>query len=335
MHRTLKRRVVGGAAGLLLIGATLLGTAGAVSAGQTRILQIQSPTATADGLLTFSQVGPGGVTLTDVFVSNNGKQTLTKAHLLIGVPGGADLPSGITIADVFGLQGAGTCAHSATTLECDFGSLTSNGAGKTRQVTIAFNVGSTTSASAIVITIKVAETVQDVGSNRNYSQASGTPTVDAASCHTYTTYVLKVHGPLALGPTKADCSGESQLSALHVPENSGNGFANYNDSTAASCTVGQLTCFGFEVNATVANGATISPYLIWEITYSAALMGNTNPTKVAFQHGTGAPLTFKKNLCGTDFTGSDCIVGYSVDPDTGAVTYTLWTAKNSTMRGLH
>jgi hypothetical protein len=335
MHRSLKRRLVGGAGALLLIGATVLGSAGAVSAGQTRILEIKSPTATADGLLTFSQVGPGGATVTDVFISNNGKQNLTKAHLLIGVTGGVDLPSGITIADVFGLQGAGTCASTTTTLDCDFGSLTSKGPGKTRQVSIAFNVGATTSASAIVITIKVAETVQDVGSNRNFEQASGTPTVDAASCHTYTTYVVRVHGALALGPTSADCSGESQLSALHVPENSGNGFANYNDTTAASCTVGQLTCFGFEVNATVADGATISPYLIWEITYSAALMGNTNPTKVAFQHGTGAPLTFKKNTCGTEFDGSDCIAGYSVDPDTAAVTYTLWTAKNSTMRGLH
>jgi hypothetical protein len=335
MRATSMRRLLGGAAALMLVGVTLLGSAAAVSAGQTRLLEIGSPGQVA-GVLSFTQVGPGGVTKTDVFVSNNGKQNLTKGHLLIGVAGGQPLPDGISIADVFGLQGAGTCSFTTSTLDCDFGSLTSKGPGKTRTVSIAFNVGSSAPASDIIITIKVAETVQDVGSNRNFEQAQGSPAVDSASCHAYATYVLQVHAPLALEPTIADCSDEQQVSALHLHENSGNGFAKYDDLTAAVCTVGQLTCFGFEVNATVANGTTISPYLIWTITYSADLMGNTNPTKVAFQHGTGAPLTFKKNTCGTDFVGADCIVvNPSVDPDTGAVTYTLWTAKNSVMKGLH
>jgi hypothetical protein len=334
MRATSRRRLFGGAAALLLVGTTLLASTVVAAGGQTRILEIHSPGA-AQGSLTFSEVGPNGVTVTDVFVANNGKQNLTKGHLLIGGTAGVALPSGVSIADVFGLQGAGTCSFTAATLDCDFGSLTSKGPGKTRSVSIAFNVGATTSA-AIVATIKVAETVQDVGSNRNYEEASGIAAVDGASCHDYATYVLRIHGPLSLGPTDADCSGEDQLTSLHLQPNSGNGFAKYDDSTPAVCTVGQLTCFGFEVDATVQNGETISPYLIWTITYSAELMGNTNPAKVAFQHGTAAPLTFKKNTCPAEFAGDDCIVApYSVDPDTGAVKYTLWTSKNSVMKGLH
>ena len=53
------------------------------------------------------------------------------------------------------------------------------------------------------------------------------------------------------------------------------------------------------------------------------------------QHGSDAPLTQKKNTCGATFTGKDCIVGYTVDATTGAVTFTIWTSKNSTIRGLH
>ena len=338
MRATSKRRLLGGAASLLMIGSTLLAAAGSAMAGETRNLDIRSPGSLTPETLTFTNVSPGGVTKTDIAISNNGKQNLTKAHLYIGLSGSASLPTGVTIAEVFGQQGAGTCTWTTggTTLDCDFGSLTAKGPGKTRQVSVAFNVGATTPATAIVATIKVAENVQDVGSNLNFRSASGTPAVGAASCHEYTTYVVRIHGPLALAPTSADCSGEAQLSALHIPENSGNGLATYDDRTAAVCAVGQLTCFGYEVNATVANGAEISPYLVWTITYSAELMGNTNPTKVAFQHGSGAPLTFKKNTCGADFANADCIVANPfVDPGTGAVTYTLWTTTNSVMKGLH
>lgn len=336
MRATSMRRLVGGAASLLLICTMLLTTAGVATAGETRNLDIGSPGATTAYTLTFTKVGPSGVTKTDIAISNNGKQNLTKAHLYIGLSGSASLPTGVTIADVFGQQGAGTCTWTSggTTLDCDFGSLTAKGPGKTRQVSVAFNVGATTPTAAIAATIKVAENVQDVGSNLNFRTATGTPVVDGASCHEYTTYVVRIHGPLDLAPTSADCTGESQQSALHIPEDAGNGLATYNDLTAAVCTVGQLTCFGYEVNATVANGAQISPYLVWTITYSAELMGNTNPTKVSFQHGTTL-ITFKKNTCGADFDGNDCVVANPVVDSAGAVTYTLWTQTNSVMKGLH
>jgi hypothetical protein len=330
------RRLVGGAAALTLIGSTLLATAGGVTAGQTRILDIRSPGQVDPGSLSFSEVGPGGVTKTDVVVTNNGKQNLTKAHLLIGAPDGADLPADFSIADVFGLQGAGTCSFSATTLDCDFGSLTSKGPGKTRQVSIAFNVGAATSTSAIVITIKVAENVQDVGSNTNFQQASGTPTVDGANCHGYATYVLSIHGDLPLAPAATGCA-QDQLSSLGLKANSdggSNGFARFDDSAPAVCTVSGLSCFGFVVDATVHDNQTITPYLIWTITYSAALMHNVNPKQVAFQHGSDPLLTAKKNTCGTDFAGKDCIAGYQPNED-GSVTFTIWTSKNSTIRGLH
>src|SRR3954470_7387603 len=133
MRATSMRRLVGAAAALMLVGSALLATAGAVTAGNTRILDIHSPLQPS-GVLSFSEVGPGGVTKTDVVVSNNGKQNLTKAHLLIGAPFGADLTTDYSVADVFGLQGAGSCSFTSSTVDCDFGSLTSKGTGSTRMV---------------------------------------------------------------------------------------------------------------------------------------------------------------------------------------------------------
>jgi hypothetical protein len=335
MRATSMRRLIGAAAALFLIGSTLIASTGGVVAGDTRILDIHSP-GEAFGVLSFTQVGPGGVTKTDVVVTNKGKQNLTKAHLLIGAPDGVDLPAGISVADVFGLQGAGTCTKTASTVDCDFGSLTSKGAGATRTVSIAFNVGAASPASAITVTIKVAENVQDVGSNVNFRQASGIPTVDGASCHGYATYILSVHDALDLAGTSTDCAGQDQVSSLGLQENSGNGFAKFDDLTPAVCTIsGGLTCFGNEVNATVHNGDTILPYLTWKITYSATLLGNINASKVAFQHGTATPITFKKNTCGApeDFT-SDCIVKFTPNSD-GSVTFEIRTKTNSTIRGVH
>jgi hypothetical protein len=325
---------VGGAAALTLIGSTLLATAGGVTAGQTRNLDIHSP-GQAFGILSFTQVGPNGVAKTDIVVTNNGKQNLTKAHLLIGAPFGVDLPADYSVADVFGLQGAGSCAFTASTVDCDFGSLTSKGAGATRTVSIAFNVGAAT-ASAITVTIKVAENVSDVGSNANFRVASGTPAIDDANCDGYATYVLNVHGDLPLTPAATGCS-QDQLTSLGLKANSdggSGGFAKFDQSTPAICTVSGLSCFGFVVDATVHNGDTITPYLIWTITYSAGLMHSVNPKQVAFQHGSDPLLTQKKNTCGTDFAGKDCIVGYVTNTD-GSVTFTIWTSKNSTIRGLH
>jgi hypothetical protein len=335
MRATSMRRLIGGASALMLVG-TLLLTAGAVTAGQTRILDIRSPGEANAGVLSFTSVTGGGVTKTDVVVTNNGKQNLTKAHLLIGGTDGVALPDTITIADVFGESGAGTCTFTTTTLDCDYGSLTAKGAGKSRQVSIAFAVGATAPATPIIITIKVAENVQDVGSNQNFQQASGTPTVDGPSCHEYATYVLQTHDALALTPTSTNCSNENQRSHLELAEDSGNGFASVNDLTPAVCTInGGLTCFGNEVSATVHNGDVILPYLTWKITYSASLLGSINASKVAFQHGTASPITQKKNTCGApaDFT-SDCIVGFTPNDD-GSITFEIRTKTNSTIRGVH
>jgi len=335
MRATSMRRLIGGASALTLIGAMLL-TAGGVTAGETRILDIRSPGVDSTaGVLTFTKVTAGGVTKTDVLVTNNGKQNLTKAHLLIGGTDGVALPGTLSIVDVFGQVGAGTCTSTLSTLDCDFGSLTAKGAGKTRQVSIAFSVGATAPTSDIIITIKVAENVQDVGSNQNFQQAKGMPTVDGPSCHEYATYVLRTHDALALTPTSTECSGEPQLSHLELAADSGDGFATVNDLTPAVCTIsGGLTCFGNVVNATVHNGDTILPFLTWKITYSATLLGNINASKVAFQHGT-TTITQKKNTCGAvaDFT-NDCIVGFTPHDD-GSVTFEIRTKTNSTIRGVH
>jgi hypothetical protein len=332
MRATSMRRLLGGAASLLLIGATLLTTAGVVTAGETRILDIRSP-GQVTPVLSFTGVSAGNVTKTDIVVSNNGKQTLTSAHLLIGLAPASTLASDVTIAATFGAAGSMTCTKTSTTLDCDLGSLTAKGPGKTRSISVAFTIGNSGSHT-IDAAVKVAEAVQDVGSNANFSKAAGTFSADAASCDKAGTFLPPgVTGSVL--PVAADCSADDQRSALAFTENVGGALVTVDDSqTPTSCPTG-YKCFGKEVSATVNGGATVSPYLIWLITYSADTAASLNLKQVAFQHGDYIIGAGKKGACDPDFTKftNDCNAGFTVNSD-GSVTFELHTGSNSVMKGL-
>src|SRR4029079_13162815 len=86
-----------------------------------------------------------------------------------------------------------------------------------------------------------------------------------------------------------------------------------NDANPASgC--GAFTCFGFTVEASVNNGATVSPYLTWFITYSADTIGTINPKLVGFLHGSTLIAAGKKGACGATFS-KDCIAGITTNAD--------------------
>lgn len=327
MRATSMQRLAGGSAALLLAGATMLG-AGSALAGETRLLDIQFATQVDSGA-PFTKVSTGGVTKTDITVTNNGKQTLTKAHLLIGGPDGIALPAGFSVALVYDLKGSGTCSNSTATVDCDFGSLTSRGPGATRTVSIAFGVGSTT--GDVTATIKVSENVQDVGSNSNFRRVTATAVVDDASCDALATFLLPGHGQTLLDPT-AKCISTDQKSKITIPAGSNALPASIGNSAVGTCPTG-YTCFGKQVDASVDSGATVSPYLTWEINYPASVMARVNVKQVSFDHNGFIIQAGRRGACGASFANKDCLVRYQVETD-GSVTFVLWTTGNGAMKGL-
>jgi hypothetical protein len=318
---------------MVAVVATAMST-GVVTAGQTRILDIRSPGQANAGDLSFSQVSAGGATLTTIQITNTGKQTLTKGHLLIGLPPATALAADVTIAEVAVLQGSATCTWSSggSTVDCDLGSLTAKGPGKSRLISVAFNIGNQGNHT-IDAAVKVAETVQDVGSNRNYELASGSIAAGAASCDSLATYLVSNRQDVTLLPTAADCSSDSQRSSLLLKKEEGSALVTIDDSAALACPADLgVTCFGNTVQANVNNGADIEPYLTWFVTYSAELMQSINPKQVGFVHDGVLIPAGKKGACGDGAFTSDCIVGYTPNDD-GSVTFEIRTETNTTMRG--
>jgi hypothetical protein len=331
MRATSMRRLLGGAAALMLVGATLLsatGTAlGAKPTDGTRKIYVgpNSDYKTSPGVMTFTPVSVGGQTVSTVYVKNTDNQTLT--HVTITF---ANVQGGATISSVYG-PSASYCPVGATSVVCDFGNIL---AGGTFQFTLVIDATAVQAAS-FSGTIVFNESTNPNGGNPQISQTTGSLAITASSCNTLTTFLLPGVGK-NIEPDFGDCSGDPQRSALFVPGNANGQKVSIDDSvpvTAGTC--GAYICFGNDVSATVNEGSTIAPYLTWLITYSAETLGNTNPKLVGFRHGTDQPLTQKKNTCGApeDFT-KDCIVGFTVNAD-GSVTYELRTTSNSVMKGLH
>jgi hypothetical protein len=316
----------------MLAGATLLtvsGTAlGAKPTDGTRKIYVgpNADYSTAPGTMTFTPVSVGGQAVSTVYVKNTDNQTLTHVTITFGtVQGGA------TISSVYG-PSKDYCPVGATSVVCDFGNIA---AGATHQFTLVIDATAIQGASvAFTGEIVFNESTNPNGGNPQISQISGGLPITATTCNTLTTFLLPNVGKSIL-PTTGDCSTDSQRSALFVPGNANGQKVSIDDSTPVTAgTCGAYICFGNEVLATVNEGASVAPYLTWLITYSASTLGNTNPKLVGFQHGTDQPITQKKNTCGATFT-KDCIVGYTVDPVTGAVTFEIRTKTNSVMKGLH
>jgi hypothetical protein len=337
MRATSMRRLVGGAAALLLIGATLLSTAGATLAG-ARILYVGSDSnfVLNPGTITFSPVSAGGavssggISISTVYVYNGSGQSLT--HVVVTFAQAQD--SGVTFRDqVLGLN-ASNCTASGGVITCDFGALKTKAS---RSFVLIANAPATAGTYGVVGQVVFDESNNPNGGNPQINKLGGSLVVDAASCDKAASFLPPLVGD-DLVPDTGSCGTDDQRSSLHIPANGSGQLISIDDSalnTDCSSAPG-YSCFGHIVSATANGGNSFDTgtFLTWTITYSPSALGTINPKQVAFQHGSDTPLTQKKNTCGTTFNGKDCIVGFVVNPD-GSVTFTIWTAKNSTIRGLH
>ena len=297
MQRTSKRRLVGGATGLLLIGATLLSTGGALAApsdGTTRHLYVGSDSnfVLNPGILSLTPVSVGQSTVTNVYVKNVDNQTLNHVVLTFDVA-----QTNLVIADKYG-PNSGSCNPVAGVMTCDFGSLKARAERRFSLVLTATGAG----AGSLHGTFVFNESTNPNGGNTQINDLDGTA-----------------------------CSGDGQRSGLKVPPNANGTTVEIDDDTlAVGC--GSLACFGNAVSATVNNGDPVSPYLTWQIFYSNDVLGNINPKQVAFFHdGTLIPAG-NKGLCKTA-SAVNCQDPYLVS--SGGVTFFVRTPSNGLIKGAH
>jgi hypothetical protein len=326
MHRTSKSRLVGGATGFLLIGATLLSTGGALAApsdGTTRHLYVGSDSnfEANPGVLTLTPVSAGQSTVTNVFVKNVDNQTLNHVVITFNVA-----QTNLSIADKFG-PNSGSCSPVAGVMTCDFGSLKARAERRFSLVLTATAAG----AASLHGTFIFNESTNPNGGNTQINDLDGSVTVGAASCDALATFLPPGIAKTLVPDDGTACSGDGQRSGLKIPPNANGTTVEIDDDTlAVGC--GSLVCFGNAVSATVNNGDPVSPYLTWQIFYSNAVLGNINPKQVGFFHdGTLIPAG-NKGLCKTA-TSVNCQDPYVVSA-TG-VTFFVRTDKNGLIKGAH
>lgn len=328
MRATSMRRLAGVVATLMLTGALLLTTTGSALAGKpstgTRHLYVGPDSGYKNdlGSLTFTPVSSGGQSASNVYVKNVDNQTLT--HVVVSF---ARSQGGTTISQVLGTAASFCLPLGATTVTCDFGNLA---AGATRDFTLIVDT-SVAESFSYTGTVIFNESTNPNGGNPQISTIAGPLSVSATTCDALATF-LPPGVAKTLTPDNGACSTDKQRSALGVPANANGSVVALSDSNPASgC--GAFVCFGFEVEASVNNGATVSPYLTWFITYSADTIGSINPKQVGFLHGSTLIAAGKKGECGATFT-KDCIASVTTNAD-GSVTFEIRTKTNSVMKGLH
>src|SRR5436190_678065 len=220
MQPSSRRRLVSGAAALMLMGATLVSTAGSALAGQTRTITIGSPDGhgnVSNGVLTFTAATSGGATRTDVTVINSSGHTLSDAHLLINLDHSA-LPTDVKIVAVFNGD-AGLCPpfiDPVASLNCSFDNMAAKDVTSTRSLSLVFSVGNP-GAHTIQVELKVAETGSDVGSNQNYAIAQSTINVWSPTCQNVQTFVPPRQAKNLDLPTGLTGCNPDQRSGLVIP----------------------------------------------------------------------------------------------------------------------
>jgi len=327
MRATSMRRLLGGAAALMLIGTMLLSAAGSALAADTRLLYVgPDPGFSAgQGTMTFTGVSSGGSSLSSVYVKNVDNQNLTHVVLTFAQSQGSVSIQGTILG-----PNASSCSAAAGLITCDFGNLKAKA---TRSFSLILDAAAAGTV-AIHGTVVFNESNNPNGGNQQINAVDGDLTVEATTCNALATFL-----PPGIAKTLAPsdgtaCATDTQRSSLIVPANATGSLVTIDDSGAISGCAAGFSCFGKEVNAAVNNGANVSPYLTWKITYAASLLQSINPRQVGFQHGATVIPSGKKGACGATFT-KDCIVGYTVDPVTGAVTFEIRSKTNSVMKGLH
>jgi hypothetical protein len=327
MHRTSKRRLVGGAAGLLLIGATLLSTGGvalaAPSDGTTRHLYVGSDSnfVSNPGILSLTPVSAGQSTVTNVFVKNVDNQTLNHVVLTFNVA-----QTNLSIADKFG-PNSGSCNPVAGVMTCDFGSLKARAERRFSLVLTATGAG----AGSLHGTFVFNESNNPNGGNTQINDLNGAVTVGAASCDSLATFLPPGIAKTLVPDDGTACSGDGQRSGLKVPPNANGTTVEIDDDTlAVGC--GTFECFGNAVSAVVNSGAPVSPYLTWQIFYSNSVLGNINPKQVGFLHDGTLIQAGNKGLC-KNASSVNCQEPYVVS--SAGVTFLVRTPSNGAIKGIH
>jgi len=330
MNPSSRRRLVGAAAALMLIGATLLSSAGSAMAatGSTRLVYVGSDPgfSLGNGTITFTPVSAGQQTASAVYVKNIDNQTLN--HVVLTFP--RDQGNGVTIdGTVFGTDAA-SCPTSVSNITCDFGQMRAKA---THSFTLVLTASSATSPTTPNIhgTIVYNESTNPNGGNPQINDITGTLNVAAASCNSLAAFLPPGQAKSFLPSDGTTCGSDGQRSGLGVPSNGNGNVIAIDDSVLANPNdCGSFTCFGYVVSASVNNGAPNSPYLLWQIFYSNDILGNINPKQVGFLHGTTPIAAGNKGLC-KNASSLDCQEPYVVSA-TG-VTFYIRTLTNLVMKG--
>jgi hypothetical protein len=323
MRATSMRRLIGGAAALMLVGTMLLTVSGTALGADTRKVYLGPDPAftVGHGTLAFTGVTAGGDSLSTIYLKNTDNQTLTHVVITIQRTQGSNTVSSLVLG-----PDAGKCSVSTATIVCDFGNLK---AGATRQFSIIVHALSATDVSAQIV---FNESNNPNGGNQQIDEAHATIAVGDATCNNLATFLPPGIAKTLVPDDGTTCSGDSQRSGLVVPSNANGNIVSVNDTTTATgCPTGFL-CLGNQVLGTVNNGSTVSPFLKWSIFYSNGVLGNVNPGKVAFVHEGTTIQAGNKGLCKTP-NSTNCQEPYEVQA--GGVRFIIRTDTNGLIKGMH
>ena len=318
---------------LATILAGMLVLAGAIPAfaGDTRNVFVSSP-GSADEVLTSTPVSTGGATRVDVRIFNDSNATMNKTTLSIGTFPAPALPAGVTIKAIFGADKTATncpIADDQLSATCSFGNVA---AGKEKNVSVLFGI-STAGDKTIEVAVKVKETVNDNGANKDTFKAIATVDVDDASCDAVSTYTKPNTAEVV--STAQGCS-DTQSTELTVPGLTNGAAVKIGEVTDASCdTASGYTCFGAASTANVNNGATVK--LVWTITWSTSVLPNNfNLKKFTVLHyedgGNIVPIAnTTKGKCGNSANATNCMVNAAIVGNTLVATFR--TPNNGKIKG--
>lgn len=343
---SVRRSLVAAATSAALVIGLLAATTTAALGADTRSVYFGDP-ADPDGAgrIAPSPVTAGGVFVFDVTARNLGNQTLTHATLGLGtgaasrtsadyadgaagpIPDGTpSLPAGAEILAA-SLDGS-ACDFDGAGASCAVGNF-----GKGAVVTATFVVRAPASAveSWIWTTFKVAENVNDQGSNRNTFFADAALSIGPTNSNAVSTYLLG-NQPLKAGTDGQEpVPGDPQRTTVEVPGGFGGLVSLVERDNPTGCSP---KCIGQEVRANVRNGAVLTPYLLWTLVINRT---DVNASKGGVIHtlDNGADVTIantKANACSTKLP-VNCIESFVVNKKAGTTTIVFRTPTNGAVRG--
>lgn len=362
MNRTrVPRALASATASAAIVLGLLAGSTGAALGADSRMVYFGDPAtenhpggpAAGAGKLVLTPVTTGGVFTFDVIARNTGNQTLTHSVLALGtaaaartaddyansaigsIPNGTpSLPAASTGVEIISatVVGASCPAATPTSFSCAIGNF---GSGAVVRATFVVKAPTSALSSWVWASFKVAENVNDQGSNRNTFYADGVlnvaqTTTDLNGTYLLGTQALKLSTNLANRP-----ASDPMVSTVEVPGEAG-GLVTISEQAVnpALCTP---KCIGQQVSVNVRNGASFgNKYVRWTL---VVFTTDVTPSKGGIYHvlddGTTVetiPNT-KANSCSAAGANQfKCIESYVVNKKLGTTTIIFHTATNGAVR---